>query len=333
MRKGWLVWSSVLGVVWIKMLCAEEIDGPVATETESIWYQEESCPYPELRKKFWPDKEDASDCRHAHENGSWGVWMPEDPVIFQPFIADPRQVTYSAGWRFNDQVLNRNVIDISFGDTFPIYQWWDVWPGHGTMRIDLEGGLWAVFAPLKETAPLINSDYYVGLVVTYALGPWSFRGRVYHISSHIGDEYLIMHQEFCRKNPSAESVDIFASYYITEDIRLYAGPGYVLHQDHTFRCSRFYAECGAELYLNEVAYIDLDDHLYGVPFYGMHFRFRKNFKHHVDSTYVLGYEWAKTSGLCHKFRVFLEYHDGYSVEGQFCKLPTNYLAIRASYGF
>ena len=84
-----------------------------------------------------------------------GIWLPEEPPLFRPFIADPRQVTYSVGWRFNDNAATKNVIDVSFGDTFAIYRWCDVGPWHGELQIDLEGALWAIFDPCYESAPLL----------------------------------------------------------------------------------------------------------------------------------------------------------------------------------
>lgn len=53
----------------------------------------------------------------------WGDWLPEDPPLFRQFVADPRQVTYSVGWRFNDDALCRNTIPVSFGDYFGLYRW------------------------------------------------------------------------------------------------------------------------------------------------------------------------------------------------------------------
>ena len=38
----------------------------------------------------------------ARSYGKRGVWLPEDPVLYRNMIADPRQICYSAGWRFND---------------------------------------------------------------------------------------------------------------------------------------------------------------------------------------------------------------------------------------
>jgi hypothetical protein len=276
-----------------------------------------------------------SECQRAKACGKWGVWLPEECPLFLPFIADPRQVDYSIGWRVNDQVLASDIGAVSFGDTWPIYQWCGMWPGNGKMRLELEGCVWAVFAHRQASAPLINADYYAGLPLTYAFDCWSFRLRLYHISSHIGDEFLLNNlcRGFQRKNPSAESLDFFVSNELTPDIRVYGGVGVVLHQDDSFKGGRFYAEAGLELRPEAFRVYYPCSRIVAVPFYAMHFRYREDFKKHIDATYVLGYEWAKVYGLCRKFRVYLEYHDGYSVEGQFSRLATNYLSIRASYGF
>jgi hypothetical protein len=248
-------------------------------------------------------------------------------------IADPRQVCYSVGWRFDDQVFTQNVIDVSYGDTIPIYRWFNVWPWCGIMQLELEGALWAIFDPLHNSSPLLNADYYVGFPLTYAINNWSFRFRVYHISSHIGDEFLLDHPHFDRRNASAEYADFFVSNDFTDQIRLYAGVNYIFAQDDEFRCTPWTFECGTEIRMRHLGFYDWCDQLYGEPFLAMHFRFRKDFKHHIDQTYVLGYEFGKLTGLNHKLRFFIEYHDGYSLEGQFCKLATNYFSIRTSYGF
>lgn len=273
------------------------------------------------------------DCRRAAQCGRKGVWLPEDPVLFRPIIADPREVTFSVGWRFDDQVLARNVIDVSFGDSVPIYRWCKVWPWCGEMQIELEGALWAVFDPLHDSSPLINADYYGGAVLSYAVGEWSFRLRGYHISSHIGDEFLIEHPHFHRRNASNEYFDFFVSCDWTDEIRLYSGIGYIIREDKEFHIGRFFGALGTEVRLHALGFVDWCTHLYGEPFLAMNFRHNKSFKHHVDATYVLGYEWGKLCGLCRKVRLFMEYHDGYSLEGQFQKEATNYFSIRISYGF
>lgn len=262
-----------------------------------------------------------------------GIWLPEDPVLFRPLIADPRQITYSAGWRFNDQALVKNVIDVSFGDSIPFYRWLHVGPCDGQLQIDLEGGLWAVFDPLHDSSPLINADYYVGVPITYAFDDWSFRLRGYHISCHIGDEFLLNHPTFERRNPSAEFLDLYASWDYTDELRFYAGVGVVVAQDKSWRRGRVYYEAGVEVRMPRLGFIDKCSQVYGMPIFAMDFMHQTRQRQHINQNYVLGYEWGKLSGLQRKVRLYLEYHDGYSYEGQFCIFPDNYLSIRIGYGY
>lgn len=279
----------------------------------------------------------------------WGEWLPELPVLFRPFIADPRQVCYSVGWRFNDRVLTKNVIPVSFADTIEFYRWHNVWPWCGDLQIELEGCVWATFDPLHDSSPLIDADYYVGVPITYSIGDWQFRLRGYHISTHIGDEYLMNHgyhntahpgsefysseSDFERVNPSAEFLDFYISNDFTQDIRWYGGVGFIVHQDESFRLKRFFGAVGAEVRVRDLGFVDCCQRIYGTPFLAAHVRFNNNYKRHVDVTYALGYEFGKTYGLERRLRFQMEYHDGYSPDGQFCKFPTNYFAVRCTYGF
>lgn len=300
---------------------------------------------PQYNMVYQPDPvldNDSCNCRPSHVDPGLttcepccdgGIWLPEDPVLFRPFMADPREICYSAGWRFNDNAMTKNVIDVSFGDTLAIYRWCDVWPWGGELQIELEGALWATFDPTTESSPLLNADYYGGIPITYAIDNWQFRLRGFHISSHIGDEFLLNHPGFDRRNASAEYIDFFISHDLTEEIRIYGGLGYLVAQDKEFKIKPFYSAVGAELRLLSWGFVDKCDRLYGCPIYGMHFRQNGEFKRHIDATYILGYEFGKLCGLYRKLRFFIEYHDGYSLEGQFCKVPTNYFSVRTSYGF
>lgn len=290
--------------------------------------------HPDVYRDYcWYGTEPETDCEYARNHGLWGIFLPEGPPLFRPLMADPRELTYSVGWRFNDKVLERNVIDVSFYDRLPVFRWVDIWRKGGDLQLEIEGALWAVFDPLHDSSPLMDADYYVGFPLTYAFDNWAIRLRGYHISTHIGDEYLIDHPHFKRKNPSIEAFDLYVSNQFTQDIRLYGGLGYVACQDDSFRVGKLYLVAGLELRLFEWGYYDYCNRLYGVPIFGMHFYYQEHFKNHINNTYVLGYEWGKFSGLRHRFRIYLEYHDGYSLDGQFCKFATHYVSIRASYGY
>lgn len=260
-------------------------------------------------------------------------WFPNVAPNFKPFVADPREVCYSAAWRWNDRVLTKNIIPVSFGDTIPVYKWTNVWPYGGDFEIDLEACVWAVFDPLHESSPLINADYYIGFPLIYAFDCWSFRLRGYHISSHIGDEFLLNNPGFDRRNPSAEYLDFYGSYEFGECLRAFAGIGYVVHQDESFRNKRFFSAFGAEARVPGLGFRDDKRNVYGQPYLGCYFRGSRNYRRHIDATYAIGYEFGKLECSDRKLRIGLEYHDGYSVEGQFCHKPTNYLQIRLTYGW
>lgn len=268
-----------------------------------------------------------------------GVWFPQENKLFQPLVADPRQITYSAAWRFHDHIAHGGVSAVSFGNSFPVFRWIGVSPLCCDVQLDLEGGVWATFRLDQhlrhhdqcEKIGLVNSDYYVGLVATALCDNWSFRLRYYHISSHLGDEFMVAYPAYKRLNPSREAIDFFASYQLSYALRLYAGLGLNTRSNESFRIKPWYIEYGTETRVFGWASGYLC--LFFQPFLAMHFRNWQYMDWNFDATYALGLEISGFEGLRRKVRIFWEYHDGYSVEGQFAKLRTRYLAFRLSWGF
>ncbi len=275
-----------------------------------------------------------------------GIWFPQMTELFQPLIAAPRQISYTIGWRSGDRVCGNKCVDISLGDDFAIYRWLDVlW--HGDLQVGIEAGIWSVFnmdphPQLQSGTELVNTDFYVGVPITYARGKWSFRLRGYHISSHLGDEFLVNHPYFVerpyssnplktRVNPSIEAIDFATSYQASEHIRVYGFPGVVVHSDETYPWKPLYVEYGTEIrFLGTKFY---RQKLYGTVYIGLHWRNYQELDWNFDGTYRIGYEFSKLQGIGRKVRGYIEYHHGYSLEGQFQKLRTHYMQYNLSYGF
>ena len=264
--------------------------------------------------------------KHVH-----GIWLPQLNVLFEPLLADPRQVCFSAGYRWNDDVFQANTVPVSFGDYFPIYRWLDIMHWHGDLQIDIEAAVWAVFTIKSDDVQLDNADYYMAIPLTYAYDNWSYRLRVYHVSSHVGDEYLLAHPELVRVNPSRETIDFFTSYQLSPALRFYGGPGWIIHSDRGFHFKPFLVEYGAELRL--LGHRDLYNSLYFQPFYAMHFRNWQQYSWEFDITYVIGVEWSKLQGIGRKIRLFAEWHNGFSLDGQFEKMRDDYFSLNLAWGF
>ncbi|MBI5346089.1 MAG: DUF1207 domain-containing protein [Chlamydiae bacterium] len=265
-----------------------------------------------------------------------GVWFPQTSSLYQPMIADPRQVIYSIGYRGMDRVVGRTDVPVSLGDDFPFFRWIDVWPWHGDLQIGVETGIWSVFdlQPHPDHAggsELVNTDFYVGIPLVYAVNQWAWRFRLYHISSHLGDEYMVNHPSVVRLNPSFESIDVFMSCQATDAWRFYVGPGFILHSDSTFPMDRLYVEYGADIHFwgKKIYY----HNLYGTWFGACYFRNYQVNDWSFDGTFMFGYEWSKLQGVGRKIRLFVDYHNGYCNEGQFFKKRTAYWEARMAYGW
>src|SRR5207249_633724 len=72
---------------------------------------------------------------------------------------------------------------VGFGQTISVVRGRD-W------QVAVAAGVFSEFNMRSSTTDLVNIDYLVGLPITYRRGPFATRFRVFHESSHLGDEYL-----------------------------------------------------------------------------------------------------------------------------------------------
>jgi len=264
-----------------------------------------------------------------------GVWFPQQTVLYPPMIANPRATIYSAAYHIGDNVIGNKSIAVSLGDNFPIFRWRNVLPWQGDLQIDIQAGIWSVFKMgidyNGEISELVNTDYLVGFPLSYAFDKWAFRLRAYHVSCHLGDEFLVHNPGIKRVNPSMEALDLFTSYQINSEFRVYAGFGWVFHSDKTYPITPpLYLEWGGEarLFGRKFFY----HRLYGTAFLAVYIRNWQVNHWNLDGTYMGGYEISKLQGVGRKMRVFVNYHRGYS-EGQFFKDRTSWTGFGFSWGF
>ncbi len=268
-----------------------------------------------------------------------GVWFPQATVLFLPLIAAPREPMYSVNWRVGDWVIGKNAIAVALGDDFPIFRWHDVFWCHGDLQIGIQAGVWTTFNfshvpdPENNGCELMNTDYLVGIPLTFAYDKWSFRARVYHISGHLGDEVLCHRDKLRldRRNPSFEAFDFITSYQFSSALRLYGGPGVAFHSDQSFPLKRLYAIYGMEVRLfgQKLNY----HRLFGTPFFAANMENWQQQHWNLNLSLMLGYEFSKLQGVGRKMRLYIQYYQGYSYEGQFFNYRVRYGQLGFAWGF
>lgn len=260
----------------------------------------------------------------------FGMGLPLS-ILYPAQLANPRQVVFAGGIRFRDSISGRVSSPVTFGMQFPVYRWVNVTllSKTGSLQFDIEGAVFGIFNQTRRDNTLVNTEYYVGIPFTFAHDYLAHRVRLYHVSSHLGDEYLKIHKHLKRINKSYEAFDYSLSYFLTKAIRLYAGPGIIMHSDSEMHLKPLYVQYGMDVHFNKHVWTEH----YVRPFLSIHFENAQDTKWRMDATFAIGYEFGRIEKLGRKARVTLEYHNGLTDEGQFSRKRDDYIQLRLTYGF
>jgi hypothetical protein len=159
------------------------------------------------------------------------VGLPQGDV-FCPLVADPKSVRSFASYlraratRVNpttQSTFDTDVGAVGISDALGLGRWNGARAGDG-VQVSLVGSVFAQFDLRAASYDLLNADYVVGLPVTMRRGAWSARVRVYHQSSHLGDEFLLRPDDPrpTRENLSFEAAEALVSLDVGS-VRLYGG--------------------------------------------------------------------------------------------------------------
>jgi len=245
--------------------------------------------------------------------------------LFQPLLADPRWPHFSAAYRY--YLDNRDLAHVgavSFGETIPLFR------GNAFADSQWEAGIQAgVFALFQMDAPskdLLNADYFASLFGTWRRGPFSALGRIFHQSSHLGDE-LLVRTRLERINLTYESVDLKLSYDLPWGLRVYGGGGYLFDQEPE-SLKPWAAQGGVEFrspwtlaagHVRPVAAVDLQT--------------REENKWNLDVSVRGGIQFENVRVLERSLQLLVEYFHGNSPDGQFYKRRVDYLGLGAHFHF
>lgn len=251
--------------------------------------------------------------------------------LFEPLLADPRWPHFYASYHYYSKDGSdadvRHVGSVGFGETIAFIRQ----QVNADTRIEagVQAGVFAIFDLASDSKDLINADYFVGPFVSVRSGDLSLMSRVYHQSSHLGDEYLLRDDvdQDDRLNLSYEVVDLLASYEFGGAFRAYGGAGYIFHR-YPDDLDPWLFQYGAEFrsqqtfangLLRPVAAADLQH--------------RQQSDYDLDLSLRVGVQIEDPKRFSQRLTLLLEYYNGRSPNGQFYDEGIEYFGLGMHFHF
>jgi hypothetical protein len=182
---------------------------------------------------------------------------------------------------------------------------------------DLEGAV-ITRLDLLHAEDVESMDYRFGTEMTWAEGPWAMKFGYFHISSHVGDEYLDRNPTFTRVNYVTESWIVGGSYQPLVDVRLY---GEFVNSFHMAGgAKRYQFQTGAE-YTPIMKATQR-----GAPFAAINLNFREAVDYDVATTVQAGWSY-QSPRTGRRIRFGGQYGDGPTSQFSFFQRRESYFGL------
>ncbi len=271
--------------------------------------------YPTYDEVMLPDqqpffRETMTGLRHRNNDES-GI-LPSG-LLYRSYIAAPHESRFATilnyniskgDWRWDSTLGGRVGL---FRQNQPAIAALDVW------QIDLEGAALPRLDPQLQM-DVESIDYRFGLLWTARQDNVAFKFGYFHISSHVGDEFLSKNPDFQRDNFVRESLIVGSTLNPTPNVRLYGEFAWAFAYSGGARPLQF--QLGAE----HTSLPDSPGH--GAPFSAVNLQLRQEVNYAAGVTAMSGWQWTgPDSGRT--MRVGLHYYNGPTNQFEFFRRYDN----------
>ncbi len=234
--------------------------------------------------------------------------------LFEPLVADPRWPRFSMGYRYFPSDT-KHVAATTFGESIALYR--NRGPAGAFGEIGFQAGVFSIFDLSAPSSDLVNTDFFAALQASYRANALSTIFRVFHQSSHLGDEFLL-NNRIDRVNLSFEGVDLKLSYRLYDWLRFYGGGGYLFRVDPS-DLKPWSTQAGIEL---QTPWTFWKDSTRFVTAVDLQNRQENNWSSEVSLRGGLQFE--RPLSFTRRISLLLEYYNGHSPNGQFFDTKIQY---------
>jgi hypothetical protein len=312
--------ASLVAVLTASRVCAQELVLPPAEGFVSP-VDPLTSPMPD---PYFSDQHELLGSSQAWDcYGDCWTWqiLPEG-LIYRAYLAGPKESRISSFW-FHDPDAGW-LWDITLGGHAGIVRY----GGQNAFRpegfqLDIEGAGMPRLDP-EEERDLVSADFRFGVPLTYAMGMFESKLAYYHLSSHLGDEFMLKNPLVERINYSRDVLVLGLAAYLTEDLRVYAEAGYALYNSGGSEPWEF--QLGAEF---SPAYPTFSR---GTPFAAVNLLSREEVDFGGTFSAQAGWQW-RGFGSRHLLRAGVQYQVGKSPQLEFQARDEEQLGLALWYDY
>jgi hypothetical protein len=254
-------------------------------------------------------------------------WFPDqDP--FTPLLADPRQPTSSGNFFFlSNEAYGQ--FNGNFGADLGIVRIESSSEGiNRSIQIGVMGASFSRFALIGASTFLVDTDFVIGIPVTFRIDQFSTRIFFYHESSHTGYDYMTYFNLTQTDNFGQEVLQVIPSWDITPHIRIYGGAAYRvigLYYYSTFADSLI-LQTGFEIYTQQLRKFQSRGYL------AFNLESRGINGYSPDTDLQVGLLFHKPKAF-YQLRTAIDFFNGYSPMGDFLFNREQYVSIGLYFDF
>ncbi|WP_437203764.1 DUF1207 domain-containing protein [Planctomicrobium sp. SH664] len=257
----------------------------------------------------------APDC-----NREWQL-LPQG-LLYHSYLAGEKEPRFASQWLWGYD--NGQRWDMVMGGRLGlIRKGTKGWDAEG-FQVDIEGAALGRIDPNEDSDPFEAADYRCGLVFTWREGRWRWKTGFAHLSSHLGDEFLLNNPGYNRLNYVRDSVLAGVTYDVITNLQVYGEIAYALN-----------ANGGAEpveLQFGVQYFPFAATGWRGAPFAAANGHLRQEFGMSGSINVEAGWAWrSEQSG--HLLRFGLQHYSGPSLQWSFFDQHENLTGIGLWYDF
>jgi hypothetical protein len=236
----------------------------------------------------------------------WGLVLLPNRLIYPSYLAAPKESRFSAhvinerddGWLW-DATLGSRVGVLRYGTLDGPEQ-------PQGIQIDAEGSS-QVRLDLPEELDVRSADFRAGGALTIGTEHRQTKLAYYHLSSHVGDEFLLKNPSFSRLNYVRDALVLGHCLFVTRKLRVYGEAGWAFHSEVS---EPWEFQVGADY-----APVDATG-LWGAPFLAVHAGFREEQDFDGGLTVQAGWAW-RGADAAQLLRLGAHYYNGPSTQLSF----------------